>query len=446
MAEQILIRPWYADIPREPRLAKVAGVAIMASVLLGFGVWGNTAPIAGAVIANGLFVTTGQNKTIQHLEGGVIREILVREGDIVEPGQLLVQLDDVAARAELRRLQLRLYRAETIEARLNAEVQGEEGWSVPSHLSDRARDPEFAGLLRTQTGTFVAHQRSMQNEVIVHRKAIDGLNEKLTGSQAQLGSVQKQLQLIREELAGKTALLERGYIRKPEVLALQRNAANLEGELGRITGDIGDAKERIAREMELIDGVKRQVVKTASEQLQDIAAELNDVRERLRTARGVAERTRIVAPVKGSVVKLRYHTSGGVIEAGKNVMDIVPLQDEIIIEAKVRPQDIDKIKHSQLAVVRLTALNQRTTPMIDGRIIYISADALPDEKQRGLPNGTDLYVVRVRLDSHVIEHVPHFEPTPGMPAEVFIKTSERTFFQYLIQPLKDSMSRAFRET
>ncbi len=145
-------------------------------------------------------------------------------------------------------------------------------------------------------------------------------------------------------------------------------------------------------------------------------------------------------------MKLRYHTSGGVIEAGKNIMDIVSLQEEVIIEARVRPQDIDKIKHSQNAVVRLNGLNQRTTPMVDGRVIYISADALPDEKQRGMPNGTDLYVVRVRLEGASVARIHGFEPTPGMPAEVYIKTSERTFFEYLMQPLKDSMSRAFRET
>ena len=150
--------------------------------------------------------------------------------------------------------------------------------------------------------------------------------------------------------------------------------------------------------------------------------------------------------VKGTVVKLRYHSAGGVIEAGKSIMEIVSLQEELVIETHVRPQDIDKIKHSQVATIRLSALNQRTTPMIKGKVIYISADALPDERQRGYPNTSDLYVVRVRLDSNSAAAIHDFQPTAGMPAEVYIQTKERTFFEYLMQPLKDSMTRAFRET
>lgn len=446
MTPQLIIQPWYSEVPRNPRLAKVTGIAIVASTILGFGVWGNTAPISGAVIASGIFVTTGQNKTIQHLEGGVIREIAVREGDIVEPGQLLIQLDDVSAHAELRRLLLRLIRAETIESRLSAEANGQSAWNPPAAIAARAADPDVAALIHTQAAAFAARWNNADNEIATHTKAIDALNEKITGSRTQLAAVERQSTLIGEELSGKLKLLERGYIRRPEILALQRTAANLEGEAGRIRGDIGDAKQRIARESELIEGVRKQSIKTASEQLQEIGAELNDVRERMRTAKGILDRARITAPVRGTVVKMRYHNVGGVIEAGKSIMDIVSLQEEVIIEAKVRPQDIDKIRHSHNAVVRLNALNQRTTPMVDGRVIYISADALPDEKQRGLPNGTDLYVVRVRLETASINRVQGFVPTPGMPAEVYIKTSERTFFEYLIQPLKDSMSRAFRET
>jgi HlyD family type I secretion membrane fusion protein len=181
------------------------------------------------------------------------------------------------------------------------------------------------------------------------------------------------------------------------------------------------------------------------EQLYEISGELNDVRERMRSQVGIVDRINIVAPVRGSVVKLRYHTTGGVIEPGKSIMEIVPLQDELIIEARIRPQDIDKVKRGRWATVRLTALNQRVTPMIGGEVIYLSADALPDDKSRSAAPASDLYVVRVRLDRHELDKVRDFEPTPGMPAELYIQTSERTFFEYLMQPLKDSMARAFRE-
>lgn len=446
MAQQIVSQPWYADVPRNTRGMTIAGVVIVATTVMGFGVWGNTAPIAGAVIATGVFVTTGQNKTIQHLEGGVIREILVREGDVVVPGQPLVRLDDVSPRAELRRHELKLYRLEAIEARLKAEVAGRGDFAVPSHLVAQRFDPDVASMIASQQAAFRARRNNTESEIAAHQKSIEALEEKIAGSRTQLAGVRQQMLLLKEELEGKQALLQRGYVRKPEVLSLQRLFANLGGEAGRISGDIGDARERIARSMEQIDGVRKNAQKLASDQLQDISAELNDVRERIHTVKGTLNRSVITAPVKGTVVKLRYHTAGGVIEPGKNIMEIVSLQDELIIEARVRPQDIDKIRHSQLASVRLTALNQRTTPMVTGRVIYISADALPDEKQRAYPGVPDLYVVRARLDAKSLAAVPDFQPTPGMPADVYIQTTERTFFEYLLQPLKDSMARAFRET
>jgi HlyD family secretion protein len=147
--------------------------------------------------------------------------------------------------------------------------------------------------------------------------------------------------------------------------------------------------------------------------------------------------------VKGIVVKLRYHTTGGVIEAGREIMEIVPLDDPLLIEAHVRPQDIEYVKQGELASVRLTALNQRVTPMVQGKVVYVSADAFPEDR-RGVPITSDLYVVRIRLDPADVARL-HFRAVPGMPAEVYIKTAERTFFEYVTRPIRDSMSRAFRE-
>lgn len=444
--DQLSTAPWYSQVPRNPRLAKLAGVSIIILTVMGFGVWGNTAPIAGAVISNGIFVTSGQNKTIQHLEGGVIQSIMVREGDVVKIGQLLVQLNETAARADLRRLQLRQARLESISVRLTAEAGGENTLVFPSALLTQRDDRDVAMIIEAQRVTFDARKSSINNEIATHKRSIDALEEKVAGSTKQLASVNEQIALLQQELKGKLDLLSRGYIRKPEVLLLQRNKANLQGEIGRIGGDIGESRERIARTLEQIAGVQKVAIRGAVEQLHEVGADLNDTRERIRTASGILDRARIVAPVKGTVVKLRYHTAGGVIEPGKNIMEIVSMMDELIIEARVRPQDIDKIKHSQTAIVRLTALNQRTTPMVNGKVIYISADALPDEKQRGMPNQTDFYIVRIRLEQQTYPTLLNFEPTPGMPAEVYVQTTDRTFFEYLMQPLKDSMSRAFRET
>lgn len=435
---------WYDSLPRSTRFPTIAGVVVMASMVMGFGVWGNTAPIAGAVVASGVFVATGQNKIIQHLEGGVIRDIHVREGDVVEQGQLLVELDSTAPNTELRRLFLRRTRLTAIDARLHAEMREQPEITFPEELTD-SDGPEVKEILESQRLTFTARRNNMNSDIAGIKEGINALNERIQGSRIQLDGVRRQIKFIEEEVETKEYLLKTGLVRKPELLILQRTQANLEGEVGRIMGDIGDAKERIARALEQINGVKKTAIKTAVEQMHEVRGELVDVRERMLNAKGVLDRVRIAAPVRGVVVKLRYHTQGGVIEAGKSIMEILPLKDELIIEARVRPQDIDSVKHGQHATVRLTAMNQRITPMISGDVIYLSADTLADERKSQQMGPTDIYIVRVKLNIEEAATIPGFSPTPGMPAEVYIKTSERTFFQYIVKPIHDSMLRAFRE-
>jgi HlyD family secretion protein len=424
----------------------VAGALIMAVVLMGFGVWGNTAPIAGAVVASGVFVVTGQNKIVQHLEGGMIREIYVREGDTVEAGQMLLELDDTVARAELQRLFLRRIRLTAIDARLQAEMREEKDITLPPEIVQwLPSSPEAREIVDSQQMTFTARRNNLNSDVKSIQESISALEERIRGSRVQLDAVHRQIVLLDEEIVTKDKLVQAGLVRKPELMVLQRSKANLEGEVGRIMGDIGDAKERIARAVEQINGVRKTAIKTAVEQMHEVRGELADVRERMLSAKGILDRVRVTAPVSGVVVKLRYHTRGGVVEAGKNIMELLPLKDELIIEARLRPQDIDSVKHGQMAMVRLTALNQRITPMVSADVIYLSADTLADEKKSQQVGPTDIYIVRVKLNSEESRNIPGFSPTPGMPAEVYIKTSERTFFQYIVRPIHDSMMRAFRE-
>ncbi|WP_230532347.1 HlyD family type I secretion periplasmic adaptor subunit [Microvirga roseola] len=435
---------WYASVPRSTRLPTLLGTGILAFSVMGFGFWGSMAPIAGAVVTPGAFVATGQNKLIQHLEGGVIKEILVREGDLVEPGQALLELDETTPRAELRRLTLRQAHLLAIEARLRAEMIDTDEITFPRELElHRDTDPEIATIMKAQRATLAARRKSLASEIVSIKTGIDALEERVKGSTTQLASVRQQIAYFEEELQTKEQLLKSGLIRKSEVLALQRARANLQGEVGRLTGDIGDAKERIARSEEQIAGVRNTAVKTSVEQLHETLAELADVRERLLASQRVLDRIKLTSPVKGVVVKLRYHTPGGVVEPGKTVMEIVPLGENLLIEVRVRPQDIENVKMGQQAIIRMTALKQRITPMIAGQVVYVSADTLPDETSQ--LTRSDVYVARVAPEPAEIAKIEGFAPTPGMPAEVYIKTAERTFLQYLLQPLKDSMSRAFRE-
>jgi len=437
---------WYADIPRSTRAPTLFGLTVIAVWIAGFGVWGGTAPIAGAVMSSGVFVATGQNKIIQHLEGGVIRDIAVHEGDVIEAGQLLVQLDETAPRAELRRLDLRRIRLKAMDARLQAEMREQSDFVFPAELQAVAQDDQEVGaILESQRLLFVAHRNSLDSEIASITDGIKGLQQRIEGNKAQETGVHAQLKLLEEEIEAKDLLLKTGLVRKPELLALQRTRANLQGEVGRLSGEMGDARERIAKSWEQIASTKKAAIKTAVEQLQDSRGELNDVRERLRTAQGVLDRVRITAPVKGVVVKLRYHTPGGVVEPGKDIMEILPLQEELIIEVRVRPQDIDHVKRGQQAMVRLTALSKRLTPMVTGEVFYLSADALPDDKRNLTHVAGDGYVARVKLDPDDAAKLQGFAPMPGMPAEVYIKTGDRTFFEYLTRPIRDSMARAFRE-
>lgn len=439
-------RTWYDSLPRSTRLPTIAGALIMAMVTMGFGVWGNMAPIAGAVVASGVFVVTGQNKIVQHLEGGVIREIYVREGDTVEAGQLLLELDETASRAELQRLFLRRIRLTAMDARLQAEMREEQEIKLPAEVDDwLSKSHEVKEIVDSQQMTFTARRNNLNSDIRSIDESIKALDERIRGSRVQLDAVRRQIVLLDEEIETKDRLVQAGLVRKPELMVLQRQKANLEGEVGRIMGDIGDAKERIARAVEQINGVRKTAIKTAVEQMHEVRGELADVRERMLSAKGVLDRVRVTAPVSGVVVKLRYHTRGGVIEAGKSIMELLPLKDELIIEARLRPQDIDSVKRGQHAMVRLTALNQRITPMVSGDVVYLSADTLADEKKSQQVGPTDIYLVRIRLNREESMALPGFSPTPGMPAEVYIKTAERTFFQYIVRPIHDSMMRAFRE-
>ena len=439
-------RPWHEDIPHKTTTHKIAGYFAVGLTVLGFGLWANTALISGAIVATGLFVTTGQNKTVQHLEGGVIKDILVREGDIVEPGQILVRLDDTTPRAELRRLALRHALNVAKVARYTAEIQGDAEVDVPTDLVPKSAGIDIRDIdeiIDTQKLAFDARRKNVQTQIAALNDSISALQTRVNAGGLQEVSTQQQVDLIREEFASKSTLLPGGLIKKSELLALQRTEASLMGEMGRLGGDIGDAKARIARTKEEIAGVRATAIKDAVEQLHQVGADLVDVRERLRAAEGVLGRIEIKAPVGGAVVKLRYHTAGGVIEPGKPVMEIVPLREDLVVEARVRSRDIDHVEVGQRAEVRLTALDQRTTPMAHGHVIYVSADAVPDDAKPG--QSPDSYITRVRIDQIGTSTESNFKPKPGMPAEVYVQTGARTFFQYLMKPVTDSMNRAFRE-
>lgn len=442
---------WHADVPRSMRAPILAGLLVLVVCCFGFTLWALYAPISGAVVTSGVFVVTGQNKQIQHLEGGILRDVLVREGDIVEAGQTLVQLDDTGPNVRLRRLVVREYRLLMTRARLEAQIGGMRDLIVPAALAEHAGDHEVKGVIDRQRAELHANRARLASEKEVLRKEIAGLRESIAGNQIQLSSARQRHNLFKEELTYKSQLLDRQLTRKSDVLAVQRAEAGLFGEVGELTGRIADAHERIARAEQQIVSLDSTATQKSVEELRLTETELDDVGEQIRAARDVMNRIAVKSPVRGAVVKLNHNTRGGVIAPGAVILELLPLEDELVIEARISPSDITHVHVGQSALARLSGLNQRLTPMVEGAVKYVSPDALHEqgannEAASGINSRGGSFVIRVRLDEKDLSSkIGHFRATPGMPADLFIKTEDRTFADYLLRPVLDSFARAFRE-
>ncbi|WP_295558550.1 HlyD family type I secretion periplasmic adaptor subunit [uncultured Hyphomicrobium sp.] len=444
------MREWHREVPRSASRPIVIGLAVLGVWGLGFGAWAAMAPLDGAVVAAGRFVATGQNKLVQHLEGGIVRDTLVKEGDLVEASQTLLRLDDTAANAKLRRLTLRKYRLSAIQARLDAEISGRDTIEVPAVLASQLDDPEIKAIVNGQVVELNARSARLGAEELVLRKEIAALQESINGFQVQAQSIERRMEMFDEELKDKSGLVERQLVRKPEIFALQRAQAGLAGDLGELTGRAADARERVARADQQIAQIRSAAIAEAVEALRKAEADFDDVAEQIRAARDVVDRVDVRAPVRGIVVKLNYNTPGGVVGAGDVILELLPIDDALLIEARVKPSDILHIKEGQAALVKFSAMNQRVTPMMEGIVKYVSADAVPDQDPRpGVGASSERrssFIVRVELAERPSRHAQDFRAAPGMPAEIYIKTAQRTFFDYMMRPVQDSFARAFRES
>ncbi len=441
--ELVVKDEWYDEIPRSITRHVIFGLALMVIAFGGFAAWAFRAPLAAAVIAQGSFVATGQNKIVQHLEGGVIEELMVKEGDEVQAGQAILRLDQTAAEANKRELAVRMARLDATAARLLAEY----GDLEEIHFTDRlvaqaAADPEIAGILDGQRLAFRVSKASLDNDLSLLERNINALEIRATGYETQLASHRKLVELLQEEFEDKTSLLNEGLLRRSEVNALERALIEAEGQIGRLEAEVHEIEQLRLRHATQIEKARSLHRETALDELQVIQSELESVREKWRKAENVLRRSIVTAPVSGTVVRLHYFSPGGVIETGKPIAEILPSNAPLIVETLILRTDIDSVHPGQAAIVRLTALNQRTTPVLDGTVEYVSANSVTDATE-GIAR--EVYVARVSLSSDELARVGDFVPTPGMPAEIMIQTAERTFAQYIAKPIVDSMSRAFRE-
>jgi HlyD family secretion protein len=418
----------------------IAGGLVIALFFGGFGAWASLAPLASAAIAQGTVRAEGNRKTVQHLEGGIIGELLVREGDRVSAGQTLIRLDTTAAesRYEAVRHQRDLYGAS--QARLLAEQAHAGRLIFPTDLEARRGEPRVAMLLANQEEIFTTRRQSYAGQRDILQKRIEQLRSQIEGLEAQIVSAEQQLELIASEQRTVEDLVRKGLERQPRLLELKRRTAALEGSRAESRAEIARAEQTIGEtELRILALDDEQSEKVATE-LEKVQAELARTQEELVAAEDVLRRRVIEAPIAGTVVNMQFFTPRGVISPGTPILDIVPAEDRLLVEAQLSPLDIDVVHPGLPAEIRLTAYKQRNTPSLYGHLLQVSADRFVDER-----SGTPYYKALVEVPASELVRAGDVELYPGMPTEVMIKTGERTFFAYMMQPLRDSFARAFNE-
>lgn len=404
-----------------------------------FGAWAAFAPLESAAVARGVISVETQRKTIQHLEGGIVGEIRVQDGDEVAADEILVVLDDTQARATLQLLNGRRRATLAIEARLVAERDGQATIAFPPVIRD-ATDGEAAELVRAQVNIFNGRRQSIAGQTAILEQRIAQIHEEIRGLQGQAAARAEQIELTNDEIASNQELVDEGLSGKTRLRELQRELAEVTGEHSQTLAAIARAEQNIEQtRLEMAD-LRTDFINEAVQQLGVVQTELLDLGEQIRSAEDVLRRTVLRSPMAGTVVGLQVHTVGGVVTPGQALLDVVPKGDRLVVEAFVDPDDIDVVEIGLRAQVRLTALTQRNLAPLEGRVTTVSADRLTDQR-----TGADYFLARVELDDDQVGRLGGERLYPGMQAEVMIVTGARTTLDYLSRPLVESFNRAFRE-
>lgn len=417
------------------------GLFIFALVFGVFGLFSVTLPIDSAAVAPGRVVQDSNKKTIQHLEGGIIKEILVSEGEQVKQGQPLVMLDEVQATAQLNSYSSQYYTAVASEARLKAEREGNREMELSPELKEQKENsPAVADIINSQQKLLVSRVESRNGQIAVLKQRIEQTGKEISGLNAQISSADRQMKLLDDEIATLKKLLAQGNTSKPRLQERQRQRAALDGDRGNNLAMIARAKQRIGEDEIQILNVQSEAQTEINAELKEVQAEIASLREQIRSSSDILDRGVIRSPIDGEVTGLEVFTISGVIEPGAKLMDIVPNNDELIIEAQVSLQDIDVVTRGLEATVRLTAFGARSVPPVTGVVETVSADRFDDER-----TGEAYYKARIKIDSEQLDLLEEVSLTPGMPADVLIVTGSRTFLSYLLKPISEGMNKAFRE-
>lgn len=420
------------------RAPVLAGTLIAGSFFGAAGLWATLVPIASAAMAPAEISPEGHRRTVQHLEGGIVREIKVRDGDRVRRGDVLLVLEDTQALSAYRVQETRLLSLRAMEARLAAEESGAAtpDWSTVPRAEGRAE------AIADQARVFRSQLENNANAGKILNQRINQLEEEIGGLEGQIVAERAQLGLIDQEIGMLAELIDKGLARKPRLLELQRAQAEIQGRLASNRAAIARARQSIGETRLEILQLETRRRDEAANRLSEARTEIADLAERMIGTRDVLNRTTVFAPVDGTVFDLRIKTTGGVLRAGDPILDLVPDGDELLVDARVSLTDIDVVRVGMEAEVALTALPQRNLPKMKGTVRHVSADRLTDEM-----TGEPYYLARIAIHPSSLEALEDgMELVPGMPADTMIFTGTRTLVDYLLDPLLQSLDRSFRET
>ena len=415
-------------------------LAVIVFLLGGIVVWATTTEISGALIAAGNVVVDSNAKKVQHPTGGIVTEVLARDGDRVKAGDLLVRLDHTLTRANLSIVSKDLDQLFAQKARLEAERDGQTDVPVPEELAARMNDPQVGRTMEGERKLFSLRRAARAGQKDQLAKRVDQLREELVGYESQVRAKSLEMELIEKQLVGARELWTKKLMPVTRFTELQRDAARLEGEHGVLIATMAQIKGKISETELQILQVDRDLNSDIGKEMREADTKIGELIERQVAAQDQLKRIEVRAPGSGVVDQSAVHTVGGVVAPGETIMLIVPDQDSLKVEARVAPQDVDQLHIGQPVSLRFSAMDQRTSPVINGTLTHLSPDTTVDPKTE-----QRYYKVRVSLDPKEIARLGTAKIVPGMPVEVFVQTGDRTALSYLLKPLDDQISRAFKE-
>jgi HlyD family secretion protein len=418
----------------------ISALALILLMAGGLGGWAATTKLSGALIAPGQLVVDTNVKKVQHPSGGVVGELRVREGDHVKSGDILVRLDETVTRANLAIVVSSLDELYARQARLQAERDGDAEITFPAALVERLSTPAVTRLVNGEKSLFSLRAEARLGQKSQLRQRVDQLKEEIDGLSKQIAAKKSEIELIHTELKGVDELWKKQLVQIQRLSALQRDETRVQGELGQLEAAVAQTKGRISEINLQIIQIDQDLRSEVAKELGEIQGKLAELVERKIAAEDQLKRIDIKSPQDGTVLQLATHTIGGVITPGEPIMLIVPDSDELTVEAKINPQDIDQVHTGQGAVLRLSAFSQRTTPELNGITTRVGADTTTDPR-----TGQSYYLIRISLPADEVRRLGEVRLIPGMPVEAFVQTGERTVFSYLVKPFQDQLSRTFKE-